>query len=213
VELFTSQGCSSCPPADTLLGELASRSDVLALAFHVDYWDELGWRDRFELPQAAQRQSQYASRLGRSSVYTPQLVIDGREDLPGAGRAALARVLAAPRRGVPLHITVQGGDIAIELEAAPGSGTEPGSGGSEVLLVSYLPEAVTAIGRGENSGRTLREFNIVRSIATLGSWQGKAASWHVRRGSLPADAAFVAVLVQEPQTGFIVAAQRQALAP
>ena len=85
VELFTSQGCSSCPPADTLLGELASRNDVLALAFHVDYWDELGWRDRFELPQAAQRQSQYARRLGRSSVYTPQLVIDGREDLPGAG--------------------------------------------------------------------------------------------------------------------------------
>jgi len=207
VELFTSQGCSSCPPADALLGELAARKDILPLAFHVNYWDDLGWRDRFELPQAVQRQSWYARRLGRSSVYTPQLVIDGREDLPGGDRAALERVLAGSRSGVPVHITAQGDELAIDLEAVAGLG------GGEVLLLSYLPEALTAIGRGENSGRTLKEFNIVRSITTLGSWQGRAASWRVKRSSLPADAACVAVLVQEPEAGFILGAERLRLMP
>ena len=205
VELFTSQGCSSCPPADALLGELAARSDVLALAFHVDYWDELGWRDRFELPLSAQRQSQYARQLGLTSVYTPQLLIDGKDDVPGNDRRRVGQLLAAPRSGVPVSAATQGDDLIVTVAAMPGMP------GAEVTLVSYLPEAVTAIGRGENSGRALREFNIVRSFRVLGSWRGAAAQWRVKISSLPADSRFVAVLVQESGPGAIIGALSQAL--
>lgn len=205
VELFTSQGCSSCPPADALLGELAARSDVLALAFHVDYWDELGWRDRFELPLSAQRQSQYARQLGLASVYTPQLLIDGKDDVPGNDRRRVGQLLAAPRSGVPVSAATQGDDLIVTVAAMPGMP------GAEVTLVSYLPEAVTAIGRGENSGRALREFNIVRSFRVLGSWRGAAAQWRVKISSLPADSRFVAVLVQESGPGAIIGALSQAL--
>lgn len=205
VELFTSQGCSSCPPADALLGELAARSDVLALAFHVDYWDELGWRDRFELPLSAQRQSQYARQLGLASVYTPQMLVDGKDDVLGSDRRRVGQLLAVPRSGVPVSAVLQGSDLVVDIAALAGAP------GAEVTLVSYLPEAVTAIGRGENSGRALREFNIVRSFQVLGSWRGAAAQWRVKRGSLPADARFVAVLVQESGPGAIVGALQLAL--
>src|SRR6267378_2009368 len=97
VELFTSEGCSSCPPAEAYVGELSQRSDVLALSFHVDYWDDLGWRDRFALGQAVERQRIYARVLNRSSVYTPQLVIDGRDDYVGSDRTAIGRSLSRNR--------------------------------------------------------------------------------------------------------------------
>ncbi len=202
VELFTSQGCSSCPPADALLGELAARSDVLALAFHVDYWDELGWRDRFELPLSAQRQSQYARQLGLASVYTPQMLVDGTDNVLGSDRHRIGQLLAAPRSGVPVSTAAQGGDLIVTVAAMTGMSD------AEVTLVSYLPEAVTAIGRGENSGRALREFNIVRSFQVLGSWRGTAAQWRVKRSSLPTDARFVAVLVQESGPGAILGAAK-----
>ena len=205
VELFTSQGCSSCPPADGLLGELAGRSEVLALAFHVDYWDELGWRDRFELPQSSQRQSQYARQLGLASVYTPQLLIDGKDDVLGSDRRRVEQLLAAPRSGIPVSATVQGDNLVVAVGAAARTP------GGEVTLVSYLPEAVTAIGRGENSGRALREFNIVRSFLPLGSWRGAAITWRVKISSLPAEARFVAVLVQESGPGAIIGALKLAL--
>ncbi len=94
VELFTSQGCSSCPPADTYLGELTQRRDVLALAFHVDYWDDLGWRDRFGLPDAVERQRAYAKALRLSTVYTPQVVIDGQDDFVGSDVKSIGREIA-----------------------------------------------------------------------------------------------------------------------
>jgi hypothetical protein len=200
VELFTSQGCNSCPPADALLGELARRTDVLALAYHVDYWDELGWRDRFGLPQAVQRQSQYARRLGLASVYTPQMVIDGHVDLLGSDRSRALQLLTMPRPGVSFKAGVRGQDLVVD------AGTVPGAAICDVLVVSFLPEAITPIGRGENSGRTLREFNIVRSIRSLGTWRATAAEWRVALDSLPADARFVAVLLQEQATGSIVGA-------
>ena len=173
VELFTSQGCNSCPPADALLGELAERSDVLALSFHVDYWDKFGWRDRFALPAAKQRQFAYVRHFGQDWVYTPEMVIDGHVDVLGADRKALQQQLAPPRSGVPVHIAVQGKQLNVSIEAAPGSPA------SDVLLIGYQPSAVTAIAVGENAGRDLHEFNIVRSIATLGRWTGAAAQWHV----------------------------------
>src|SRR5580693_5811193 len=102
VELFTSEGCNSCPPAEAYIGELAQRHDVLALAFHVDYWDDLGWRDRFELPEAVRRQNVYAKTLKLSSVYTPQVVIDGQHDFVGSDRPSIVRALAGNRSGVAL---------------------------------------------------------------------------------------------------------------
>ena len=205
VELYTSQGCSSCPPADAQLGELARRGDVVALAFHVDYWDQLGWRDRFELPVAMQRQSQYARRLGSASVYTPQMVVDGIADVVGGDRQGVSRLLATPRTGVPVRITVHGDELLVSVDAATGMPA------AEVTLLGYLPEALTAIGRGENSGRALREYNIVRSSATLGVWRGAAAEWRMPLAALPADARGVAVLVQQPGPGAIVGAAHVAL--
>jgi hypothetical protein len=205
VELYTSQGCSSCPPADALLGEIAQRADVLALAFHVDYWDGLGWRDPFSLPVSRQRQFDYVRHFGQDWVYTPNIVIDGHIDVLGVDRVDLLRRLASPRSGVPVHVAVQGEDLVIRVEGATGATA------SDVILVSYVATAVTPIGRGENAGRELREFNIVRSVAPLGSWQGAAAEWRVGLKTLPADAAKVAVLVQQRGPGPIVGAASAAL--
>lgn len=169
VELFTSQGCSSCPPADEFLTELAqSGRNVLPLAFHVTYWDRLGWRDPFSLEAATARQRDYARTLGDGGVYTPELVVGGRQGLVGSDREqALAAIAqASARTAAPVALGVRRtGDT---LVAAVGAGR----GRSAVLLVGYDPEHRTAIGRGENGGRTLRESNIVRSLTPLGTWDG-----------------------------------------
>jgi len=120
VELFTSQGCSSCPPADAYVGKLSARSDVLALSFHVDYWDDLGWRDRFALAQSVERQNIYARNLRRSTVYTPQLVVDGRDDSVGSDGKAVARALSENRDGVPVGVSVRDAEVLVEIGAQPG---------------------------------------------------------------------------------------------
>ena len=205
LELYTSEGCSSCPPAETLVGELAQRPDVLALAFHVDYWDDLGWRDRFGLPESARRQRIYAKALGLSSVYTPQAIIDGQADILGSDSRAIDRRLNEKRSGIALGVAVQAGEVQIDVgvldRAVP----------SDVVLVAYRRSAVTAIGRGENSGRTLTEFNIVRAIRTLGSWDGRRQQYRASLESLPGDATDVAVLVQPPGQGAIIGAAMCAL--
>src|SRR5258708_19913450 len=117
VELFTSQGCSSCPPADAYVGVLSARSDVLALSFHVDYWDDLGWRDRFALAQSVERQNIYARNLRRSSVYTPQLVVDGRDDSVGSDGKAVARALRENRDGVPVAVSFPHPSVLLETRA------------------------------------------------------------------------------------------------
>jgi len=205
LELFTSEGCSSCPPAEAYLGTVSARADVLALAFHVDYWDSLGWRDRFDLRQAVERQEAYARRLQRSSVYTPQLVIDGRSDPPGSYANAVAVALGKPRDGVPLALDVHNDSLRVEV------GTRAGGPRSDVLLIAYLRHAVSAIGRGENAGRTLEEYNIVRAIRTLGSWNGEPRSFDVPLASLPQDATDAAVLVQPPGQAPIIGALARAL--
>jgi len=120
VELFTSQGCSSCPPADAYIGELAQRGDVLALTYHVQYWDDLGWRDRFGLSAATLRQQNYATFLHLHSVYTPQVVIDGRADFVGSDRKSIGGALASPRSGVPVTIAVSDGLVLVDLQAQDG---------------------------------------------------------------------------------------------
>ena len=205
VELFTSQGCSSCPPADAYVGKLSARSDVLALSFHVDYWDDLGWRDRFALAQSVERQNIYARNLRRSSVYTPQLVVDGRDDYVGSDGRAVATALSENRDGVPVGVSVRDSEVLVEI------GAQPGVPPSDVMLVAYLRHAVSAIGRGENAGRTLDEFNIVRDIRTLGLWKGQVETFHVSVSSLPPDATNVAVLVQPSGQGPIIGAAAHAL--
>jgi hypothetical protein len=205
VELFTSQGCSSCPPAEAYVGSLSTRPDILTLAFHVNHWDDLGWRDRFALPQSVERQNNYARNLHRASVYTPQIVIDGREDDLGSSARTITKALSGTRDGVPLSITVQDATLAVNV------GAQPGASASELVLVAYLRHAVSPIGRGENAGRTLEEFNIVRGVRTLGLWTGQAAMFRVLASTLPQDATDVAVLLQPRGQGPIIGAAARAL--
>ena len=209
VELFTSEGCNSCPPAEAYVGELAGRNDVLALAFHVDYWDDLGWRDRFGLSQSVQRQRAYARSLRLSSVYTPEVVIDGRADYVGSNRIGIGNALKEKREGVPVILSVGNGEADVRLEAPSGEAPGKKEVGGDVVLVAYLRKAVTAIGRGENAGRTLDEYNIVRAVMRLGRWNGGAQEFHAKLSSLPQDATDVAVLVQLPGQGAVVGAATQ----
>jgi hypothetical protein len=201
VELYTSEGCNSCPPAEAQIGKLAKHDDIIALAFHVDYWDDLGWRDRFELPEAVTRQRQYAHTLHLPSVYTPQLVIDGQRDLVGGGDSIGSG--SANKPGVPLDVAVHNDSLIVTL------GAQPQPAVCDVLLVGYLPEAASKVTRGENAGRELHEFNIVRSLRTLGSWQGEARTFSVPLSGIAADATAVVVLVQQRDQGPIVGAASQ----
>ena len=205
LELFTSEGCSSCPPAEAYVGELARRPNVLALAFHVDYWDDLGWHDRFGLPESVQRQRVYAKALGLSSVYTPQAVIDGRADFVGSDVASIDKRLSEKRSGVAVGVAVHDGEVQIDI------GMQERAAPSDVILIAYLRNAVSNIARGENSGRTLTEFNIVRAIRTLGRWDGRMQQYRAALKSLPSDATDVAVLVQPSGQGPITGAGMCAL--
>jgi hypothetical protein len=203
LELFTSEGCSSCPPAEVLVSELARRPDVLALSFHVDYWDDLGWRDRYSLASATDRQRIYARTLRRPSVYTPQVIIDGLGDFVGSQRGAVTEALSGRRDGVATSTQLKDGTIQIYV----GGASELAS--ADVILVGYLREAITQIGRGENSGRTLRESNIVLSLHRLGKWSGKPQEFQMSADSLPKNATDIAVLVQSMGQGAILGAMTQ----
>jgi len=200
VELFTSQGCSSCPPADAILGELASKTNVIALGFHVDYWDGIGWRDRYSMPQATERQRRYVEKLKLSSAFTPQMVIDGRHSVVGSDRERIAAAIGEASGGVPLEATVAQDHLLITLP------TSEKRGHYDVTIVAYLPQATTRVGSGENSGKTLMEFNVVRQIRQVGTWDGKASTFHVPLNSFPIDATRVAVLIQETNEGPIAGA-------
>jgi hypothetical protein len=208
VELFTSEGCSSCPPAEAMIGVLAKRRpDVIALAFHVDYWDYIGWKDRFEIPEATERQHQYTRALHLNTVYTPQWVVDGRRDVVGNDDASTVPA-GGQRQSFPLDIAVHEARIDVSIGAS-GAGSMP-TGVNDVVLLSYLPEGVSRIARGENAGRELHEFNIVRSIHRLGTWKGEAAVFTLPLKALPADATQVVVLVQAAE-GPIIGAAAHAL--
>lgn len=203
VELFTAQGCSSCPPADAYLGRLSERPDVVALAFHVDYWDSIGWRDRFELRQGVERQNVYVRNFRRGSAFTPQFVLDGRKDAIDTN--TIVQALQEPRDTVPVTLAVRDGQVVVDV--AERQGEHP----CDVLLVAFMRHAESNVGRGENAGKTLEEFNIVRSIRALGEWKGASGSYKAAVSSLPPDATDVAVLVQSRGTGPIVGAAARSL--
>ncbi len=171
VELYTSQGCSSCPPADAFLGELAMWPGVIALAFHVDYWDYIGWKDRFAKPAYTQRQKSYQRSFASRYVYTPQMVIDGRDHAVGSRRGEVEDKIAEARghkKAVEVGFdAVDGGRVTIPAGQAP-------QAGADVWLAVYDEEHETEVGRGENSGRTLKDFNVVRELQHLGYWTGEA---------------------------------------
>jgi hypothetical protein len=169
VELFTSEGCSSCPPADALLAELAGRPDVLALSFHVDYWDRLGWKDPFSSREATDRQNRYARLLALPTVYTPQIVVDGRWEAVGSDRADVDRALEIARRErseVLVALALDHGQARIKVG--------PGGDGAvaSVLLIGFDRRRVTAVKRGENSGRTLAHVDVVRGIEEIARFSG-----------------------------------------
>jgi hypothetical protein len=165
VELFTSQGCSSCPPADALLNELAGRKDVLALGFHVDYWDRLGWKDPLSTQGATRRQHDYAAEFGRNGVYTPQMVIDGKRQAVGSNRDAVLQAIAEAEPVSVAQIAFAADGRSVSVGAGAGRG--------KVLVIRYLLKRTTAVERGENTGRTAIDANGVESIRDAGEWTGQ----------------------------------------
>ena len=195
VELFTSQGCSSCPPADAFLGELAARQDVVALSFHVDYWNYIGWKDPFATSWATQRQREYGRTLGQRYVYTPEIVVDGAAHAAGSDRDEVERLIAEAeaRPGPVVEAERNADEIRIRIGAGKGEGT--------VWLVRFDPEHVTRIERGENGGRTLRNFNVVRGMTKLGTWSGEPLDLRAEPGPVGC-----AVIVQDEGSGKVAGA-------
>ncbi|OCX67232.1 hypothetical protein BFP70_03055 [Thioclava sp. SK-1] len=174
VELFTSQGCASCPPADKLFGKISQRKDVIALALHVDYWDYLGWEDPFAQPAFTTRQKAYARASGERMIYTPQLIVSGRKSLVGADPGAVYEALDdAQNVTSPVSISVSGGkgQYQIELRADP-----PLDGGAVVQIVRYIPSARVDILRGENAGMEIDYTNVVTAWHAVADWDGRTAT-------------------------------------
>lgn len=199
VELYQSQGCSSCPPANALVNALAGRADILALSFAVTYWDRLGWKDTFAKPEYTARQWDYAKAGGRGNVATPQIVVNGKAVITGSNRQQVLQGIRSADRGAggpPIgaaagHVTIGAGRAA-----AP----------AIVWLVRYDPRTVAVpIRAGENGGRTLPHRNIVRSLVRLGAWNGKAARFAVHPAGVTVRSA---ILVQQGKGGSIIAAAR-----
>ena len=187
VELFTSQGCSSCPPADRLLGDLAKRGDVIALGFHITYWDGAAWRDPLSRPESTQRQTSYDRRLTGGQVYTPQIVIDGTSDAVGSDRAAVLAAIGAakPVAVAPVSFSADRRSVTVGIGTAAQNGT--------VLLARYALMRTTQVAGGENANRTATDFNGVEQLQVLGGWDGEAISFAIEP---PKAGEGLAVLIQ-----------------
>ena len=200
IELFTSQGCSSCPPADAFLGKLARRRDIVALSFHVDYWDYIGWKDPFASRDTTERQRAYARVLKQRYVYTPEMVVDGIGHDTGRERGPIETLLAkaqrlSPRRATPELSRTSGGPLTIKLAAFALDG-----GSADVTLAVYDSRHSTPVASGENQGRMLDNFNIVRHLEVVKRWDGAPASWTIPGERIQATQG-VAVLVQRADHG------------
>ncbi len=201
VELFTSQGCSSCPPADRVIAELAtSHGDrVLPLSFHVDYWNYIGWSDPFSSAQVTQRQRHYRSTFGRNNIYTPQAVIGGSAQMNGGARTKVFNTIsqqAANQNGPKIQLQRQGSKLNVNVAS--------GQGSARIILVEYDPEHTTKILRGENRGETLTNYNVVRNFSDIGEWNGEAKTLNTSIGNHKG----IAVLVQSKPQGRILSAAR-----
>ena len=200
VELYTSQGCSSCPPADEMMHELAKRSDVIPLAMHVDYWDYIGWADSFADPANTRRQQQYARVAGTSSIYTPQMIIGGRDHVIGTKPMDVANLIQR-HGGSPTgtQIVLQRSGDRLQIT---GRTAQALPSGTVVQVVRYSPQETVDIRRGENAGRTLSYANIVTDWNTVGQWSGRGALDMTVSisGTAP-----IVVIVQQPGPGAVMA--------
>ena len=203
VELFTSQGCSSCPPADAFMGKLSTADDLITLTFPVDYWDYLGWRDTLASRANSTRQREYARERGDGAVYTPQIVINGRSHIIGSDRKAVASEIE--RQGiegkapsVPVTIEASEKSLAITI----GNGPPPASGEATLWLAAFMARATVRIGNGENRGRTITYYHVVRSLRPIGMWMGKTVSLVLPKKEIIKDGIDgLAVLLQEDSHG------------
>ena len=195
VELFTSQGCSSCPPADALLGELTKKSEVLALGFHISYWDSLGWKDPLSNHSSTERQKAYARHFSDGRVYTPQMVVDGTSEMVGSDRTAVLDALRAARPAVIAPVSFADDRRSVAIGGGAGTG--------EIVLVRFVQRRTTHVGAGENTGRIANDFNGVQTLTPLGVWDGSSLSFPVEP---PAAGEGLAVIVQAPDGHMLGAA-------
>ncbi|WP_084450556.1 DUF1223 domain-containing protein [Gemmobacter nectariphilus] len=203
VELFTSQGCIACPPADAFFAELADQPGVIALALHVDYWDYLGWEDSFAAPAFTQRQKRYARAASARMIYTPQVIVNGQDRVEGTRPQAIidsitARAATPPR--VTLSVTSGAGGLVIDVDADP-----PLDKAAVIQLVRYHPEETVEIERGENAGQTITYRNIVTDWRPIADWPGQAP---LRIETPDPGADPLVVIVQQAGPGPILAAAR-----
>jgi hypothetical protein len=194
MELFTSQGCSSCPPADALFAEYVTRPDVLALSFSVDYWDYLGWKDTLARPDNTARQRDYAAARGDGQVYTPQVIIDGRTHVVGSDRAQIDKALAGSALlSVPISLTPSAEALTVTVGDAPTTGMRHAT----LWLVMYESTVTVPVERGENSGHTLTYNNVVRKLRPVAWWKGKEMTVDLPRSEIThANTARCALLLQ-----------------
>lgn len=201
VELFTSQGCSSCPPADAVLSQLVNRPGVIPLALHVNYWDYIGWTDKFGSQDYTDRQKAYAHAAGSRTIYTPQLIIEGDDRVEGPRPLDVAELIQEHRaETTPVLLTLVRDGDSVKIDA---SSTQTFDKKVLLELVRYLPEQTVSIERGENAGKTITYRNIVTAWQTIGTWDGAQpiSLMATAQGSQP-----VVVIVQEPGPGEILAA-------
>ncbi|MEZ5817017.1 MAG: DUF1223 domain-containing protein [Hyphomicrobiaceae bacterium] len=213
LELFTSQGCSSCPPADKLLGKLAERKDVIALSLPVDYWDYLGWKDTLAKPKFSARQKAYAKERGDGRVYTPQMVVNGRTHVIGSSASGIETAIGETEKSfaasrVPVKIRIDGKHLIVETGAAP-----PGAQVQEatIWLAMVHRQSDIKIERGENRGKTVKYVNVVRELSPIGVWTGKPSRHEISREAVaePGNEMCV-VLLQAGKAGPIIGAASHA---
>ena len=197
VELFTSQGCSSCPPADKVLGELAQDPTVIALSLPIDYWDYLGWKDTLADSRFSARQKAYSQMRGDRGVYTPQAVVNGTTNVLGSDRAGIESAANRTQStsgvmSVPVTMTTSGGQIKVSVADAGGSSSEIKSG--EIWICAVSKAVPITISRGENRGQQVTYHNVVRNMLKVGDWNGKAGSWTVPLENISRDGIDAAVV-------------------
>lgn len=205
VELFTSQGCSSCPPADAFMGDLAGREGIIGLSLNVDYWDYIGWRDTLASPTHTRRQRSYAARRGDGRVYTPQMVINGRDHAVGSDRGTVLRLIEREQHatGVAVSIIEAGAEIAVTAAVAEAEALRQRS---TLLMMSVTPAVAVAIERGENTGSTVTYHNVVRSMMPVGSWRGDGVEIRLAKDHLADGKNGCVCLLQADDTGHILGA-------
>jgi hypothetical protein len=209
VELFTSEGCSSCPPADAFMNELVKQPSLIGLSFHVDYWDYLGWRDTLALPESTRRQRDYALRRKDGRVYTPQIIVNGLKHVVGSRQSEVLAIIAEEQKRSPsdfvgIALTGRAEELAIELDAAsPGLAERQGT----LWVMTVAPKLVVTVARGENAGRTISYSNVVRQLIPAGMWHGEARSLTLPRSEvLPDPSLCCAAILQADNAGPILGA-------